>query len=62
MSDPQTTKEEIITAIRERRDELDVLLGKGKGTFCQPDYVKDDTWSRWIGARSELEELMRRFA
>lgn len=62
MSKTETSKDEVIKCIRHRRDELDIILGKGKGTYGQPDYVRDETWALWVGGRSELENLMRRFA
>jgi len=42
------------------RDEYAALIAKGKGTWPQPDYVRDETWHHWQGALSVLESAVRR--
>lgn len=31
---------------------------EGKGTWPEPDYVRDMNWDRWHGARDELARLI----
>lgn len=58
MSSPNEAKLE--TALREELAIFEGLLCKGKGTWGQFGYVRDDVWNVWIAKRDLLQHLLRR--
>jgi hypothetical protein len=44
------------------RDEIAALIAKGKGTWPQSDYVKDETWASWHGRHAAADEIAHKIA
>lgn len=51
----------IIEKIKLEAKELKGLLDKGKGTWGNSDYVRDELWARWEGELCVLEMLLDKF-
>ncbi len=49
----RAVESKIASELKEHRERLD----RGKGTWPQEDYIKDETWAYWKGQLSILERL-----
>lgn len=50
--------EAIVAEIRKRRDSLAAAIDRGKGTWPEDGYVRDDTWAGWQARLGELDGLL----
>lgn len=50
----------LVTEVKTRLKEVNSLIGRGKGTWPQKDYVKDETWAGWQAERNCLQMVLQR--
>lgn len=45
-------------SVRQRLKEMRELIALGKGTWPQPDYIRDSVWDGWLGERHALRAVL----
>lgn len=53
---------DVLALVQKERDSMAEVIARGKGTWPQQDYVRDETWASWQGQLSVLESILRRAA
>lgn len=49
----------LLGKLRSMYADVSALIARGKGTWPQNDYVRDETWAHWQGESIALRELLR---
>lgn len=50
----------LVEAVKTRLKEVNELIARGKGTWPQKDYVRDDTWAGWQAECHCLRMVLQR--
>jgi len=58
---PYVLKDDIVGMLEGKIEAWNGLIDKGKGTWPNANYVRDEVWTSWRSERRALEDVLRRF-
>lgn len=59
VSEPERSEGSLERVVRAQLREIESWIAKGKGTWPEKNYIRDEAWHRWQGEALALRSVLR---